>query len=536
MSHVSLNNLAVLYKSPGPLRRRRAALQARLAIHEKALGPDHPDVATSLNNLAVLYQAQGRYGDAEPLYKRALAIREKALGPDHPDVAQSLNNLAELYKDQGRYADAEPLFKRALAIHEKALGPDHPDVAVSLNNLAVLYEAQGRYDEAEPLYKRSLAIYEKALGPDHPDVAQPLSNLAALYEVEGRYGDAEPLYKRTLAIREKALGPDHPDVAQSLNGLATLYEDQGRYADAEPLYKRSLAIWDKAFGPDHTNVGSALNNLAVLYFVQSDWTRAADYWRRSTGGIIRRAERGTAVVGKALTGRGKSEAEQSNFEFQGLVRAAYRLAAEKSSAGADASLIREMFQIAQWVQGSEAAASLAQMAARGAKGDPTLATIVRERQDLVAEWQKRDGARTATVSESPDKRDKAVEAVNGARITEIDARITDIDKRLAKDFPDYAALASPKPLSVEQVQANLAADEALVLFLDMPEAPPTPEETFIWVVTETDVRWVRSELGTSSLQREVAALRCGLDYNGSWGMPEFALRGLAQDHLFRGRS
>ena len=43
--------------------------------------------------------------DAEPFYKRALAIREKALGPDHPDVATSLNNLAVLYNNQGRYAD-----------------------------------------------------------------------------------------------------------------------------------------------------------------------------------------------------------------------------------------------------------------------------------------------------------------------------------------------------------------------------------------------------------------------------------------------
>ena len=71
---------------------------------------------TSLNNLAALYDDQGRYADAEPLYKRSLAIREKALGPDHPDVATSLNNLAVLYDEQGRYADAEPLYKRSLAI------------------------------------------------------------------------------------------------------------------------------------------------------------------------------------------------------------------------------------------------------------------------------------------------------------------------------------------------------------------------------------------------------------------------------------
>src|SRR4029077_19901244 len=96
---------------------------------------------------------QGRFSEALPLAQRALAIREKALPLDHPDVAVSLNNLAELYRAQGRYADAEPLgtraHKRALAIEEKALDPDHPDVAVLLNSLAELYRAQDRYADAE---------------------------------------------------------------------------------------------------------------------------------------------------------------------------------------------------------------------------------------------------------------------------------------------------------------------------------------------------------------------------------------------------
>ena len=45
----------------------------------------------------------GRYAEAERLYKRALAIKEKALGPEHPHVASNLNNLAELYRARGRY-------------------------------------------------------------------------------------------------------------------------------------------------------------------------------------------------------------------------------------------------------------------------------------------------------------------------------------------------------------------------------------------------------------------------------------------------
>ena len=78
----------------------------------------------------------GYYQEAEPLLQRALDIREKALGPEHPDVADSLNNLAVLYHDQGKYGEAEPLYQRALAIDEKALRPRAPDVAISLNNLA----------------------------------------------------------------------------------------------------------------------------------------------------------------------------------------------------------------------------------------------------------------------------------------------------------------------------------------------------------------------------------------------------------------
>ena len=94
--------------------------------------------AIGLDWLGILYHEQGRYAEAEPLYQESLSIYEKALGPEHPDVALSLNNLAELYRQQGRYSEAELLFQLALAIAENSLGPEHPDVALSLNNMADL--------------------------------------------------------------------------------------------------------------------------------------------------------------------------------------------------------------------------------------------------------------------------------------------------------------------------------------------------------------------------------------------------------------
>ncbi|HMF29697.1 MAG TPA: tetratricopeptide repeat protein, partial [Candidatus Cybelea sp.] len=82
-------------------------------MHEKVLGPEHPDTATTLNNLAYLLQAQGDLAAARPLYERALAIREKVLGPEHPDTATNLSKLGRLLSASGHTEDAEPLFKRA---------------------------------------------------------------------------------------------------------------------------------------------------------------------------------------------------------------------------------------------------------------------------------------------------------------------------------------------------------------------------------------------------------------------------------------
>jgi len=124
--------------------------------------------------------------------------------------------------------------------------------------------------------------------------------------------------------------------------------------------------------------------------------------------------------------------------------------------------------------------------------------------DRVDEYEK-DKRLIATKSEPPERRNPQVEKDLADRLSAIDIRFAEIDRQLAQDFPDYSALASPAPVTVKEVQAQLGTDEALVLFLDTTEWKPLPEETFVWVVTKTDMRWVRSNLGTA------ARIRGGLE-------------------------
>ena len=252
----------------------RPLYERALAMREEALGPDHPDTATSLNNLAGLLQIQGDLAAARLLVERSLAISEKVHGPEHPATATDLSNLAHLLQVQGDLAGARPLCERALAIREKALGTKHPATANSLNNLAVLLDEEGDPAGARPLFERALAIREEALGPDHPDTTISLANLAVFLHAQGELAQARALSERGLALREKVLGPDHFDTAISLNNLAAVLRDQGEVAGARPLFQRAVTIFEKVLGSEHPSTNRARRNLATVLLASGNATEA----------------------------------------------------------------------------------------------------------------------------------------------------------------------------------------------------------------------------------------------------------------------
>jgi len=258
-----MNELGLFLNTKGLHGEAKPLMRRALAIHQRSLRTDHPNLAAALNNLAHLFQATNRLAEAEPLMRRALAIDERSLGPDHPNVAKDLNNLTGLLLATSRLAEAEPLMRRALAIDEHSFGPDHPNLAIRLNNLAGLLQATNRLAEAEPLMLRALAIDERSFGPDHPNVAIRLNNLAALLQATNRLAEAEPLMRRALAIDEHSFGPDHPDVARDLNNLAQLLKDTNRLDEAEPLSRRMVGIFvdfSRRTGHEHPHLQGALAN------------------------------------------------------------------------------------------------------------------------------------------------------------------------------------------------------------------------------------------------------------------------------------
>jgi CHAT domain-containing protein/tetratricopeptide (TPR) repeat protein len=177
-------------------------------------------VATTLNNLATVLGERGDTVRAEALLKRALAITEKSLGADHPDVAIILNAMGRLRYLRGETKEEEALYSRALAIAEKSLGRDHPQVANYLNNLATIYWAQGATAQALTALARAADIRER--------------HIATVLTVGSE--QQKRLYMATLATETDAVIAFHTtaaptDARAAALALTTVLRRKGRVLD-----------------------------------------------------------------------------------------------------------------------------------------------------------------------------------------------------------------------------------------------------------------------------------------------------------------
>jgi tetratricopeptide (TPR) repeat protein len=281
------NNLASTLSYQGKYTQAQPLFEKALEIKRRLLSDDHPDTAMVYNNLAYNLNAQGRYARAQPLYEKALEIRRRLLTEVHTDTAMTYNNLAMNLNAQGKHAQAQPLLQKALEITRRLLSDDHPDTAMVYNNLALSLDAQAKHAQAQPLYEKALEIARRLLTDDHPLTANFCDNLASNVNFQGKYAEAQPLYEKALEIRRRLFTDNHPDTAFGYNNVAGNLRDQGKYAQAQPMVEKALEIRRRLLTDDHpdtatnyNNVASNLNSQGKYAQAQPLYEKALAIWRR----------------------------------------------------------------------------------------------------------------------------------------------------------------------------------------------------------------------------------------------------------------
>ena len=499
----TLTDISGVYLAQARYGDAERVLQRALAICRAVAGDNHPIIGGLLASIGNVRRSQGRYSEAEALFKQGMAARSQEAKADPRNYTVGLIQLSGVYADQGRYEEAEALMKRILVNEEKLYGARSSQIATTFTGLGVLYERQGRLDEAEAAQRRAIAIYQQIKGGDPAGMGQTLNNLGNVLTARGRLTEAEEAQRKALAIREQLYGADNFGAAVAVGDLAWALHKQNRYAEAEPLYRRALAIHEKTFGPHHPDVIQILDRLGELKAAAGNSAEALALSRRATAAALAHA-----ATEAADTRNEKAAGEVAKHGAYFRHHVAHLAAAATKNIEPAAALGREALELAQRASQTAAAAAVQKMGLRFAAGDGALAALVRQHQDLGAQWSDQDKALAAALSTEVSKQNVAmVERLRG-EVAVTERKLAELKARIEKEFPDYAALSSPKPLTPQELQKLLGADEALVFWL---AGDKDMTQSFVFAATREGFAWQPIPLAGDALAAKVAAFRRGLD-------------------------
>jgi tetratricopeptide (TPR) repeat protein len=227
------------------LSQRIALVKRVVAIDEKNLGRDDPQVASDLRNLALLSTLTSDLIEAERSYGRAVEIAEGAEQMSSFDRAMVFAGAADFHRQQKRYEEAERLLRRAIEV-AAGLPPAQTSVRLQYRaNLAELLRQEGKEDEAERLLAEPPPASNTAqANPDSTD-AENDSLRARQYKEQGKLREAEVFYRYAISALERIPAAGFL-LAGDLDQLADIYHSEKRNVEAEELYRRALSLREKS--------------------------------------------------------------------------------------------------------------------------------------------------------------------------------------------------------------------------------------------------------------------------------------------------
>ncbi len=192
---------------------------------EDHLGADHLVTAAALHSYGSALNNVGRYAEAGPILRRTLAIRERLVGVDHPDVALTLNNLAYTEEHLGDGPTALEMYLTAADIFEA-----HPDASapqsagMMVMNAANIALSSGDWEAVDTLGARALALVEARVGTDNRLFLRTATLVASGRIHTGDYAGAQTVLDQAIAAIREELEPYEANLvrAEVLAGLAQL--------------------------------------------------------------------------------------------------------------------------------------------------------------------------------------------------------------------------------------------------------------------------------------------------------------------------
>ncbi|HUK61552.1 MAG TPA: CHAT domain-containing tetratricopeptide repeat protein [Stellaceae bacterium] len=413
-----------------------------------------------LTETARVEASRKNFSGAEGHYRQALAIIDNVFGDQSPGAGLLLMEVALQISNQERFDEAAALFRRAdPIIQANGTAPDRARL--------LLYQAfdaanRGHFDEALEYAANSAGTWRGIINqggvnagelnadlsesPERGELAFSLDLAAEMALRTGNLAAADANASEAAQIITEMTTLPPWWRAEVLTTIGEIRAAQGRPEDADNAFRAALILQERLFG----NTAPT----AVTYLVFARVFAEERLYEESI--------RSFRLALKILRDDEVARSEVVVDQITPFVVSANAIS--RSDPSQRAQLESELFEASQLIGRSLVDDTVNRVAARLAEAAPAIAGLV---NDLEQARRERDSARLTLAQEvslPDDQRGSDRENALMAQINTAAARADALEKRITSEFPDYSKFANPGPVSLQDMQAALNSDEALVLF------------------------------------------------------------------------
>jgi CHAT domain-containing protein len=449
--------------------------------------------ARTLHKLSLAYTNLGDTRKALERYDQALEVWRN-LG-NRQQMAFTLNGIGGVYVTLGEWQKALEHFDHALALYQA--NGNRRGAAIALNNLGFMYEQLNESRKAMEYYERALTEW-RALGARNEE-AWTLINVGATYARMNVPQKALEHYQRSLQLRRAENDRLGEGIALFLMGELHALSDPRKaleyYDQALPLLRAAEDRWREAL---------ALRGLGMLHISLGDLPRANGYLNQALA-LFRNvgAQSGEA---QTLYGLAKLDRERGDFAA-GLRRLESAIAlVERTRADVRSQQLRasytastqkfyeiqiDMLMRLHQTSPAEGFDALAVQASERARARSLLELLVESRVDV------REGVDAALLERERyltrqlnAKATRQLELnANSPQLAPLKLEISHLENEfemvraaIRKDNPRYDALVQPQPLTLTEIQQQLA-DDTLLLEYNLGD-----ERSWLWAITNRTLK------------------------------------------------